>query len=88
MPVCGRCNRAHGGECRLGSNQCFECSQTGHLAHECPSRVQESRGARRSGRTNQRLLGRARMYAVTLGTVGGEAAETQNVGVMAGRGLI
>ncbi|KAG6636686.1 hypothetical protein CIPAW_11G128000 [Carya illinoinensis] len=59
VPVCARCNRAHGSECRLDSNQCFECGPTGHLAREYPSRVQESRGARRSGKTNQRQLVRA-----------------------------
>ncbi|KAG6632898.1 hypothetical protein CIPAW_12G010400 [Carya illinoinensis] len=87
VPVCGKYNRAHGGECRLGSNQCFECGQTRHFARECPSRVQGSHGARRDGRTNQRQLVRARMYAMTSSTIGGEVPETQDAGAMAGMGL-
>jgi hypothetical protein len=32
---CKRCGRKHPAECRLGSNLCFKCGKTGHLARDC-----------------------------------------------------
>ncbi|KAG6663849.1 hypothetical protein CIPAW_02G051400 [Carya illinoinensis] len=53
VPVCGICNRAHEGECRLsGGPHCYRCGQVRHIDRECPSRVEESCGTRRSGRSN------------------------------------
>ncbi|KAF5442957.1 hypothetical protein F2P56_035562 [Juglans regia] len=82
-PVCGRCNRAHEGECRQGWNQCFQCGQMGHFACECPNWTQGNQGGHHSARTNQRQLVQAWVYALTPGSAGDEVPETQDAGIMA-----
>jgi hypothetical protein len=34
---CTKCGKKHPGECKIGSNMCFKCGKTGHLARDCPT---------------------------------------------------
>ncbi|XP_059306403.1 uncharacterized protein LOC132057821 [Lycium ferocissimum] len=36
-PICGKCNRRHSGECRVGTDACFRCGQKGHFQKDYPS---------------------------------------------------
>ncbi|KAG6652500.1 hypothetical protein CIPAW_05G010600 [Carya illinoinensis] len=83
VPICGACNRAHEGECRMSSGpQCYRCGQVGHIAWDCSVRVQGSRGGRHGERTNPRQAVQARVYAVTTGEVDDEAPATHDAGVI------
>ena len=85
VPICGACNRAHEGECRMSSGpQCYRCGQVGHISWDCSVRVQGSRGGRHGGRTNPRQAVQARVYAVTPGEVDDEAPATHDAGVITG----
>ncbi|KAK8928667.1 hypothetical protein KSP39_PZI017870 [Platanthera zijinensis] len=35
-PICGKCGKAHPGECLKGTGVCFKCFRPGHMKHECP----------------------------------------------------
>jgi len=34
-PTCKRCGKSHPGECRIGTNNCYECGQEGHYVADC-----------------------------------------------------
>jgi len=34
--LCPKCNRLHQGQCRMGTNICFRCGQTGHFVRDYP----------------------------------------------------
>ncbi|XP_073045999.1 uncharacterized protein [Primulina eburnea] len=34
-PLCPKCSKHHKGECLVGSNKCFKCGTTGHIAINC-----------------------------------------------------
>jgi hypothetical protein len=36
-PTCKRCGKAHLGKCKLGTDSCYACDQTGHYVANCPS---------------------------------------------------
>ena len=56
----------------------------GHIARECPVRIQGSSGGGRGGRTNPRQAVQVRVYAVTPGEVDDEAPATHDAGVITG----
>ena len=35
-PPCPKCGKSHQGECRMGTNQCFNCGKEGHFSRNCP----------------------------------------------------
>ena len=42
-PECAQCGKNHYGECRLSTDSCFKCGQSGNFAIECPQIVSGSR---------------------------------------------
>jgi hypothetical protein len=36
-PRCDKCGRSHPGECRRGTNNCFQCGKPGYYARDCPT---------------------------------------------------
>jgi hypothetical protein len=37
-PTCRKRGKAHQGECRVGTDNCFACGQSGHYVADCPTR--------------------------------------------------
>ncbi|XP_059288982.1 uncharacterized protein LOC132042469 [Lycium ferocissimum] len=38
LPQCTQCGRLHSRQCRLGTDACYACGQTGYMMRDCPSR--------------------------------------------------
>lgn len=39
-PKCLKCKKRHIGECLFGKRVCFRCKDPGHIATDCPSKVE------------------------------------------------
>ncbi|XP_076914236.1 uncharacterized protein LOC143573172 [Bidens hawaiensis] len=37
--ICHKCGKAHGGECKFGSNVCYKCGKVGHYTNECNAKT-------------------------------------------------
>ena len=35
-PECGKCEKKHLGECRVGTTGCYKCGKEGHFIKDCP----------------------------------------------------
>ncbi|XP_012836320.1 PREDICTED: uncharacterized protein LOC105956953 [Erythranthe guttata] len=43
-PICSQCGKAHFGACVQGTNTCFRCRKTGHIAMDCPNAQNRAQG--------------------------------------------
>ena len=57
-PECTQCGKNHYGECRLGTDSCFKCGQSGHFVIKCPQIVYGSGSG--VGQTEQRQFSAGR----------------------------
>jgi len=55
--TCKKCGRAHSGECRRGTDSCFECGQAGHYVANCPNR-------RNKGKDADATMSKGRVYSL------------------------
>ncbi|KAL0539365.1 hypothetical protein IC582_023576 [Cucumis melo] len=69
LPPCGRCGRAHGGRCLLGSGVYFRCRQPGHTADTCPQKPFETTPHQPSASQQGRVFATTRQEAERAGTV-------------------
>jgi hypothetical protein len=42
--TCRKCGKAHQGQCRMGTDNCFACGQAGHFVANCPNKGNKDKG--------------------------------------------